>query len=57
MRSVVCPQSDGAKVAAVPRGNDIANNARAGGATEAIATGGSIAEGINGHQRSLDLVL
>jgi len=56
LRSVVCPQI-GATVAAVPRGNDIANNARAGGAREAIATGGSIAEGINGHQRSLDLVL
>jgi alcohol dehydrogenase (NADP+) len=47
----------GAKVTAISRGTNKADDARALGATEVIATGESIAEGIKGHERSLDLII
>lgn len=47
----------GAKVTAISRGTNKAEDAKALGASEVIATGDSISEGIKGHERSLDLII
>jgi D-arabinose 1-dehydrogenase-like Zn-dependent alcohol dehydrogenase len=47
----------GARVSAISRGTNKAEDARALGATDVIATGDNISEGIKGHERSLDLII
>lgn len=47
----------GASVTAISRGTDKADDARALGASQTIATGDDIKGAIAGHERSLDLII